>query len=574
MFKFIAIICLGLLSFTSCFSANDLDKTLIKYYQENKVQGKNITVDDYGYVRRLYLDLAGRIPTTDEQKAFVLFQSPDKKTQLIDKLLFSEDYVNNFYNMFADMLRIRPERLSDNTGQLRGYPYMQYVRDSLRSDKPYNVWVTEMLTATGRFTQNPATSYLLRDNGMGLDNLATTMQIFLGKNLACAQCHDDPFQDYSQKQYYELFAFFGNQENRLNVIDYRKKQDDIDAGVKKITGQDRIDNNVRQLLSSNLYSISDDPKKQIRLPHDYQYSDAKPNDIVLPVSLDRKIKTEDNRREKIAEWVTMQPDFANTIANRIWSEIVGQPLVSPIDNFNINDTPEGKILQHLGDVLRNSNYSIKTLIRHIVTSDFYSRISFSGKPDEYNFQSVFLKRMSSYQLWDSILTLVLDDPNYTRINFQEYSKLVELDFEKIDAQMILDRVAAIRKYDEELNKKFLKFKGIDLVRACFLLNRNGFTGIFTKEFGSSDRTLVDASDNQGSISQVLLLMNSPLTELISSSESQLIRSYIKENKNKEVIFMSIMGRLPTLAEKSIIATVDDKDLIWSLVNAREFLFRK
>ena len=574
MFKFIAIIFLGLLSFTSCFSANDLDKTLIKYYQENKVQGKNITVDDYGYVRRLYLDLAGRIPTTDEQKAFVLFQSPDKKTQLIDKLLFSEDYVNNFYNMFADMLRVRPERLSDNTGQLRGYPYMQYVRDSLRSDKPYHVWVTEMLTATGRFTQNPATSYLLRDNGMGLDNLATTMQIFLGKNLACAQCHDDPFQDYSQKQYYELFAFFGNQENRLNVVDYRKKQDDIDAGVKKITGQDRIDNNVRQLLSSNLYSISDDPKKQIRLPHDYQYSDAKPNDIVLPVSLDRKIKTEDNRREKIAEWVTMQPDFANTIANRIWSEIVGQPLVSPIDNFNINDTPEGKILQHLGDVLRNSNYSIKTLIRHIVTSDFYSRISFSGKPDEYKFQSVFLKRMSSYQLWDSILTLVLDDPNYTRINFQEYSKLVELDFEKIDAQMILDRVAAIRKYDEELNKKFLKFKGIDLVRACFLLNRNGFTGIFTKEFGSSDRTLVDASDNQGSISQVLLLMNSPLTELISSSESQLIRSYIKENKNKEIIFMSIMGRLPTLAEKSIIATVDDKDLIWSLVNAREFLFRK
>jgi hypothetical protein len=229
MRKFISTILIGLFSFTSCFGFNDLDKTLIDFYQKNKVQGKNLVIDDYGYVRRLYLDIAGRIPTTDEQKAFVSSQSPDKKNQLIDKLLFSEDYVNNFYNMFADMLRIRPERLSDNTGQLRGYPYIQYVRDSLRSDKPYDKWVTEMLTATGSLTQNPATAYLLRDNGMGLDNLATTMQIFMSKNLACAQCHDDPFQDYSQKQYYELYAFFGNQENRRNVSDYRKKQDEIDA---------------------------------------------------------------------------------------------------------------------------------------------------------------------------------------------------------------------------------------------------------------------------------------------------------------------------------------------------------
>ena len=327
-------------------------------------------------------------------------------------------------------------------------------------------------------------------------------------------------------------------------------------------------------MASNLYDISDNLKKEIRLPHDYQYSDAKPNDVVSPVSLDRKVKSSKNRREDFTKWLITQPDFSHTIANRVWYEIVGQPLLAPIDNFDINDSPEGKILQHLGQILRDSGYSLKTLIRHIVTSDFYSRVAYSGDMNEYRFQSVVLKRITSYQLWDSILTLVLDDPNYTRINFQEYSKLVELDFDKIDAQMLLDRVATIRAYDEELNKKFLKFKGIDLVRSCFLLSRTGFTGIFTKEFGSSDRTLVDASDNQGSISQVLLLMNSPLTELISSPESQLVRAYAKENKNKDIIFISIMGRLPTLAEKSIIASADEKDLIWSLVNSREFLFRK
>lgn len=575
MKSFFLTVCVFVMSCMASFANNDLDKNLSSYYKENKVQGKNVVIDDYGFVRRLYLDIAGRIPTTEEQTAYVAYQSPEKKTQLIDKLLFTEDYVNNFYNMFADMLRIRPERLSDNTGQLRGYPYMQYVRDALREDKKYNIWVSEMLTATGRFSQNPATSYLLRDNGMGLDNLATTTQLFLGKNISCAQCHDDPFQDYSQKQYYELFAFFAPQENRISDPDFRKKQDQIDEDIKKITGTDRIDNNVRQLLSSNLYAISDNPKKEIRLPHDYQYSDAKPNDVVHPVSLDGKVKDiKEDKRDEFAKWVTKQPEFAYTIVNRIWANIIGAPLVGPIDNYNIDDTPEGKVLRYLGDYFIQNNYSIKSLIRLIVTSDFYSRVAYDGASESYKNQSPLLKRLSSYQLWDSLLTLVLDDPNYTRINFAEYSKLIELDLKTVTGQQLLDRVQKIRDYDTELNKKFLKYKNIDLVRACFLLNRNGFTGLFTKEFGSSDRTLIDASDNDGSISQVLLLMNSPINDLVSAPESQLVRAFKKTNSDKNVIFTSILGRLPTIQEKSAIATLTEQDLIWSLLNSREFLFRK
>ena len=563
------------MSCVASLANNDLDKNLISYYKENKVQGKNIVIDDYGFVRRLYLDIAGRIPTTEEQNAYVTYQSPEKKTQLIDKLLFTEDYVNNFYNMFADMLRIRPERLSDNTGQLRGYPYMQYVRDALREDKKYNEWVSEMLNASGQFSQNPATSYLLRDNGMGLDNLATTTQLFLGKNISCAQCHDDPFQDYSQKQYYELFAFFASQENRISDPNFKKNQDRIDAEIKEITKTDRIDNNARQLLSSNLFAISDNPKKEVRLPHDYQYTDAKPNDVVHPVSLDGKVKDiKDNKRAEFAKWVTTQPEFAYTIVNRIWDNIVGTPLINPIDNYNIDDTPEGKVLRYLGDYFIQNNYSIKNLIRLITTSDFYSRVAFDGSLESYKHQSPLLKRLSSYQLWDSILTLVLDDPNYTRINFAEYSKLIELDLDEVTGQQVLDRLEQIRNYDAELNKRFLKYKGIDLVRACFLLNRNGFTGLFTKEFGSSDRTLIDASDNNGSISQVLLLMNSPINDLVSAPESQLVRAFKKTNSDKNVIFSSILGRLPTIQEKSAIATLPEQDLIWSLLNSREFLFRK
>jgi hypothetical protein len=332
MKKFILTVLAVFYSLTSCFATNGLDKVLNQYYSQNKVTVKNNKIDDYGMARRLYVDLAGRIPTTDELKAYVLSQSPDKKTQLLDKLLNTEDYVNNFYNFMADMYRIRPDRLSDSIGQLKSYPYIQYIRDSLRSDKPYSTMVAEMLTAEGRITENPATGYLLRDNGMALDNLATSVQLFLGKNIACAQCHDDPFQDYGQKQYYELFAFFGSQENRINVKDYRDIQKRIDDEIKKITGKDRIDNNARQLISANLYSISDNVKKEAKLPHDYQYDDAKPNEVVAPVSLDGKVKNiKDDKREAFTKWIISKPDFEYAIVNRIWKELIGVPLVAPLE---------------------------------------------------------------------------------------------------------------------------------------------------------------------------------------------------------------------------------------------------
>lgn len=575
MIKLFTSMLVGLLLVSSVFASNGLDNVLSKYYQTNKVTGKNEKVDDYALARRLYIDLAGRIPTTDELKAYVLSQSPEKKNQLIDKLLGGEDYVNNFYNLFADMLRIRPERLSDSIGQLRAYPYVQYIRDSLREDRSYSKLVTEMMTAEGRITENPATGYLLRDNGMALDNLATSIQLFLGKNIACAQCHDDPFQDYGQKQYYELFAFFGSQENRMNRGDFRDIQKRIDEEIVKITGKERVDNNVRQLLSANLFSISENAKKEAKLPHDYQYDDAKPNDVVMPVSLDGKVKNvTTDRRKEFAEWVIGKPDFEYTIVNRIWKELIGVPLVTPMDNFDAGSSNEKLIIHYLGDYFKNNKHSLKTLIRHIVDSEFYSRVGYNLKIEDYKFQSPLVKRLSYAQIWDSVLTLVLDDPNYTRINFKEYSSLFALDFSEISGTSVLQKVEDLKQFERGLNDKFLKYKGIDLVRSSFLLNRSGYTGLFIKEFGASDRVLIDSTDDQGSLSQVLILMNSPLHDLISSDESQLMQAYNKESKNKEVAFVSILGRLPSPSEKSIIASTDIKDLTWALINTREFLFRK
>lgn len=557
-------------------ATNELDLTLNKFYSSNKIQINNKSVDDYTFVRRIYLDLAGRIPNTEEIKAFVTSQQPTKKLLIIEKLVYSEDYVNNFYNFWADLLRIHPDRLGDGI-QMKAYPYMEYVRDFIRSDMPYDKFVESLLTATGKITENPASSYLIRDEGMALDNLAITCQIFISANVGCAQCHDDPFQDYKQKQFYELAAFFNNND-RENRKDYKDKLQKIDNDIKTITKTDRIDNNVRQLLGANLFNISDDNNKQLRLPHDYKYPDGKPNDLVINASLDNKVRDiKENKRQSFAKWIINDEKFSITIANRIWQEIVGNNLFypQPITNIDLSTAKNKDIALFLGNYLKDNNYSLKSLIKLIVSSDFYSRLAYTGNLEGFQNQAIMIKRINAYKMWDSVLSLILDDPNYSKISFDKYSELFKIDWEKADGQYMLDKISSLREYEKTLNNSFLKYKGIDLARSCFLLSRNnGFVGTFLKEFGSSDRILIDSGENQGSITQLLTLMNSPLMDIVSDDKSQVIQSFKKEKKNKDIIFISILGRPANIFERDMINKLSDNDLIWVLLNTREFLFRK
>lgn len=548
---------------------NDLDKQLQKFYVENKVKGDPTKIDDYTWLRRTYLNVAGRIPTFAETQEFVKNREPIKKNKTVDKLLHSEDYVNNLYNFWADIFRIRPERLSDGTGILKAYPYMDYVRDSIRADKPYDKFVLELLTATGKYSDNGATGYMLRDTGMPLDNLATTLQLFTATDLSCAQCHDDPFQEYTQRQFFEMAAFFNTLDNRESRKEYGDVLKKVDQEIKEITKQDRIDNNIRQLLSANLFNLKDDDKKEMKLPHDYKYPDAKPFDVVKPLTLDNKLKSVDtNKREELSKWIVGHDNFSLAVSNRIWGMIVGTPLISPETSFVSTDYATGSILKYLGDYLKLHDYSIKELIRHILESDFYNRVAYNGPTTLYNFQAVQMQRLPSYQIWDNMLTLVIPDTNYSKIVFDEYSNLIEIDWNNVSGKGLLDKMETIREYDRNINKNTLKYKNIDLIRSAFIINRNSFVGQFLREYGSSDRILIDSTDNKGSITQVLMLMNSPLFELITSKESVL------SSISKEEVFSAILTRIPNIEERSIINKTEKNDLIWALMNSREFLFKK
>ena len=161
-----------------------------------------VELNDFLFARRIYVDLTGTIPTYEELVNFVNQKNPHKRTYLINQLLASEGYVSHNYNYFADLLRIQTKMQGGESIAL----FTGWLKDSIHQDKPYNRLVYEMITASGTIVENPATGYLLRDKDMKLDHVAFMTKIFLAKDIACAQCHDHPSEDWTQKEYY--FSLF------------------------------------------------------------------------------------------------------------------------------------------------------------------------------------------------------------------------------------------------------------------------------------------------------------------------------------------------------------------------------
>ena len=167
---------------------------------------KNDAISDETFLRRIYIAIAGRIPTLKESKQFLDSKDKDKRSKLIDNLLDSEAFVSNFYNYWADVFRIRTHlAASEEKDYIK--LFAEWIKESFRENKPYDVFVREMLSSTGNAFESPGISYFFRDKQMPLDNMAYTTQVFLGTQLDCAMCHDHPFDQWTQYEFYQLGAF-------------------------------------------------------------------------------------------------------------------------------------------------------------------------------------------------------------------------------------------------------------------------------------------------------------------------------------------------------------------------------
>ncbi|WP_395747454.1 DUF1549 domain-containing protein [Prosthecobacter sp.] len=456
-------------------AAKQIDAVLAKDWAANKLKG-NPQTDDATFVRRIYLDVIGRIPTTRETEEFLNSKDANKRAKLIDKLLASEAYVQHFFNYWADVLRVTSN--GQQTGAITGAAYANFVKDSLRKNQPYDEFVREMVAAQGKAWDNGAIGYYMRDRGMPLDNMANTVRVFLGTRIECAQCHNHPFDKWTQMQFFKMAAFtYGVQtqdyggDTMSGVSDLlREKENEIRAAIKEpqkpqrpnINGKmakeerEKLQNNylaeykkyeaemkevnkkreeARQKLRKEQRGYQEamqDVRDNLRytsvstrdrkpaLPHDYQYSDAKPKSLVEPgTMMGHECITQNGETplQAYARWMTSpeNPRFTTVIANRLWKRVFGLALIEPLDELMDTTVPMiPEMEKSLEKLVVDMKYDMKGVLRVLYNTKAYqAQVTREehAPGTVYHFTGPLLRRMSAEQMWDSFVTLINPSPD-------------------------------------------------------------------------------------------------------------------------------------------------------------------
>ncbi len=416
-------------------TAAKIDDLVNAKLAKEKIQ-PNAAASDEIFVRRVYLDVVGRIPTIQETTEFLKSSEADKRSKLIDALLASEGYVQNFYNYWADILRLKSNMVGGGQSMPAFYAYSRWLKESLRDNKPYDQLVREAVTADGKTYENGAIGFYIRDYNMPLDNMAVTTQIFLGTSMVCAQCHNHPFDKWTQMDYYQMAAHTygmtasngltnpllaqamyggGAAKNKNNRYGGAVTKFDLPEGVERKDIGRAMGEILRPLRYNTVLDQTD--KKALLLPHDYQYPDAKPKQKIEPLipvsfSKDGKIVKDGTKPiDSYAAWMTSKdnPRFTTVIANRLWKKLMGQGLIEPVDEITDSTVPSNpQLMTFLEDTLKAANYDMKAVLRPILNSQAYQRVAYAKDVElgeVYHFPGPLLRRMSAEQIWDSMVAL-------------------------------------------------------------------------------------------------------------------------------------------------------------------------
>lgn len=325
--------------------------------------------DDATFLRRLTLDIAGRLPTSSEAKAYLENPAPDKRDQAIEELLQSPEYSDFFANKWTAMLRNRRDDASDMTSN---FAFYSWVRDSLLANKPYDRMVRELLAAAGTVIANPPVAWYKRvkEPKQQLEDVA---QLFLGVRMQCAQCHHHPFERWSQDDYYGFAAFFsqvGRKPTSTRGEDMIFHKRGLAGAVNVKTGK---------LLKPTAMG-----------------------DAVPPIAPD------DDPRLKLADWMSSStnPFFAKALVNRYWKHFFRRGLIEPEDDIrDTNPATNPELLAALERHFVSSGFDLKELVRVIVRSHVYQLSSVPNEfnqADQQNYSRYYPRRLQAEVLLDSI----------------------------------------------------------------------------------------------------------------------------------------------------------------------------
>ncbi len=578
---------------------------------------------DAEFLRRSYLTAIGRIPSYDEAIAFLDSEKSTKRVDLIDTLVGSYGYNMHMFNWWADLLRA-----TDTFQDTSGAPYIKWIKDAIAADKPYNQMVHELIAATGGGWQNGAVGYYMRDKGMLKDNMANTTRIFLGTRIECAQCHNHPFDSWKQMEFYEMAAFtngmkIGERDAFSSYLSDKEDEDGVDRELRDVS---RL---IRYAVFD--FSVADAGDGSIKLPKDYKYRDGKPGERIgakslsgfgksVRVSLKSKAKDAGEARQEFADWIVspQNPRFTKVIANRMWKRVMGTGIFEPLDNFSAGAAPSNPaLMSYLEELLVDLNYDLKAFQKVLFyTYTFQLGPSPVQHPERspYNFNGRQLKRLSAEQVWDSFLTLKVDDPDSRKGNgysggtimFRNRPVLVgKKTMQDIyNEAMAIKSPAAVWKYAENLHKQIKNDKGggakaggqmqMEMMMAqnarkygqemrASELSSPMPNGHFLRQFGQSDREVIENASKDSDVTQVLSILNGHVEKQITSNGSSKIFKVVNDattdSEKIDRIFISILSRRPSPEEKEIFLNEFKMDrgaavrnAVAALISTAEFMF--
>jgi hypothetical protein len=349
---------------------NYIDHLVDRTLERLKIQPSPVT-DDAGCFRRLSLDLTGRLPSPDSVRAFLDDPTPPrlKRAKMIDKLIAGPEYVDHWTVKWGDLLQSSRKYL----GEKGAYEFQQWIRDAIASNRPYDALVRELLTARGSSYDNPAANFF-RVTREAKPAMEKTTQVFLGVRMVCAQCHDHPFERWTQNQYYQMSAFF-------SAVGIR-------AGYE--VGEE----------------IVFDQRSDYEMKHPKDGRVMKP-EFMLAASA-AAVPDGPQRRDALAEWLTSKdnPFFAKAIANRMWSYFVGKGIIDPVDDIRASNPPSNPaLLDALTKDFVAHNFDLRHLMRTIVSSRAYQASIVTNEwnaSDRDNFSHAVPRRLSAEELMDAV----------------------------------------------------------------------------------------------------------------------------------------------------------------------------
>ncbi|MEO0414263.1 MAG: DUF1549 domain-containing protein [Verrucomicrobiota bacterium] len=484
----------------------------------------NSAISDDVFLRRVYLDIAGRVPTIEEAENFLGSDYDRKRAQLITDLLESDGHTSHSYNFWADILRIN-QGLGNNASAA-GAAYELWLKEAISSNIPYDQFVRELVAATGNIWENGAVGYYQRDRGMPLDNMSNTVRVFLGTRLECAQCHNHPFDKWTQMDYYQMAAFsygmnanYNSSANRQAYNDHMREKRKVVHGeflaknklpenfpaidnqrsLDRLTGSSSFEKHLKrvdmterqfrkaagksmavmasfkeenyaesqalsQIYQQLRYYSSTEQSRTLKLPHDYQYSDADPHD---PVSAATMFGTEidlanidDSAITAYADWMTTKdnPTFTKVIANRLWKRVFGHGVFEPADELTDHTfVSNPDLLTYLETLMRDLDYDMRAYMEILYNTKTYQAAAFKnemimGAP--FYFQGPVLRRMTAEQIWDSIVTLALPEADSYRpllkSQLSRVEKMRQL-YQSVEGQSSDEYIAMMEELGEGLN---------------------------------------------------------------------------------------------------------------------------